>query len=77
MSVKIQIHLEYSEEGVMKAVVKDGEGKPLRPMDAAGFPAAISGKKVVSIENWLIAFAHASPGCIYFRMGGKYYRQCS
>ena len=77
MSVAIQIYLEFSEEGVMKYEVKDREGKPLRPMEAAGFPKAISNKEVVSLDTAVIAFAHASPGCVYFRLGGKYYRHCS
>lgn len=37
----------------------------------------IEGKQVVRDETIEVYYTHSSPGCVYLRIGGKWYRRCT
>lgn len=77
VKMKMKIHLEFDDNGKPMITVLGEDNKPI-PEALDSITDAIKGKTVLRKEDQCaIFFTQSSPVCVYFKLGGKYYRRCT
>jgi hypothetical protein len=69
---KMVIHLDM-EDGTIAFHDEKNE----KITEVGDFEAEVGSKNVIKRHECSIVFTHSSPGCVYVKLGGVWYRRCT